>query len=164
MRILQEQVKKTFCYQKLFWPFTVRTNCSSILKIFTNSRSSASSFKKLSWSLEQFFLTVGQNNFGNKISMFIKKLFYPILINQATHNKHSVQVFIFRSKRISSINFAERGFCDSKIQISHFFLLLLLFFQLMSKKILRPWNVVILILTLQCSYFQAPAHFHKFEI
>ena len=88
--------------------------------------------------------------------MLIKKLFYPILNNQATHNKHSVQVFIFRLKRISSINFAERVFCDSKIQISHFFLLLLLFFQLMSKKILHPWNVVILILTLQCSYFQAP--------
>ena len=96
--------------------------------------------------------------------MFIKKLFYPILINQATHNKHSVQVFIFRSKRISSINFAERGFCDSKIQISHFFLLLLLFFQLMSKKILRPWNVVILILTLQCSYFQAPAFLQIWNI
>ena len=27
----------------------------------------ASSFKSFSWSLEQFFLTVGQNNFGNKI-------------------------------------------------------------------------------------------------
>ena len=23
------EVKKAFCYQKLFWPFTVRTNCSS---------------------------------------------------------------------------------------------------------------------------------------
>ena len=32
------------CYQKLFWPFTVRINCSGT-----------------------FFLTVGQNNFGNKI-------------------------------------------------------------------------------------------------
>ena len=28
----QGQVKKTFCYQELFWPFTVRTNCSSDLK------------------------------------------------------------------------------------------------------------------------------------
>ena len=33
MRNLQEQVKKAFCYQKLFWPFTVPTNCNSDLKI-----------------------------------------------------------------------------------------------------------------------------------
>ena len=30
---LQEQVKKAFCYQKLFWPFTVWINCSGDLKI-----------------------------------------------------------------------------------------------------------------------------------
>ena len=67
LRNLQEQVKKAFCYQQLFWPFTVRRNCSSGLKIFANSQPSASNFKKNSRSLEQFFLTVGQNNFGNKI-------------------------------------------------------------------------------------------------
>jgi hypothetical protein len=67
MRNLQEQVKKAFCYQELFWPFTVWINCSSDLKIFTNSRPSASNIKSFSRSLEQFFLTVGQNNFGNKI-------------------------------------------------------------------------------------------------
>ena len=67
LRNLQEQVKKAFCYQELFWPFTVWINCSSDLKIFSNSRPSASNFKSFSRSLEQFFLTVGQNNFGNKI-------------------------------------------------------------------------------------------------
>ena len=67
LRNLQEQVKKAFCYQRLFWPFTVWTNCSSDLKKILNSRPSASNFKKFSQSLEQFFLTVGQNNFGNKI-------------------------------------------------------------------------------------------------
>ena len=60
MRNLQEQVKKAFCYQKLFWPFTFWINCSSDLKIL----------KSFSRSLEQFFLTVGQNNFGNKIPIF----------------------------------------------------------------------------------------------
>ena len=55
MRNLQEEVKKAFCYQKLFWPFTVWTNCSSYLKIFANSRPSASNFKSFSQSLEQFF-------------------------------------------------------------------------------------------------------------
>ena len=34
---LQEQVKKAFCYQKLFRPFTVWINCSSDLKMFSNS-------------------------------------------------------------------------------------------------------------------------------
>ena len=54
MRNLQEQVKKAFSHQKLFWPFTVWMNCSSDLK----------NISRLS---EQFFLTVCQNNFGNKI-------------------------------------------------------------------------------------------------
>ena len=67
MRNRKEQVKKAFCYQKLFWPVTVQTNCSSDFRIFENSRPSASNFKSFSQSLEQFFLTVGQNNFDNKI-------------------------------------------------------------------------------------------------
>ena len=67
MRNLHEQVKKAFCYQKLFWPFTVWINCSCDLKFFENSQPSALNFKSFSGSLEQFFLPVGQNNFGNKI-------------------------------------------------------------------------------------------------
>ena len=71
MRNLQEQVKKAFCYQKLFWPFTVWINCSSDLKNFTNSLPSASNFIFFSQSLEHFFHTVGQNNFGNKIPFLL---------------------------------------------------------------------------------------------
>ena len=71
MRNLQEQVKKAFCYQKLFWPFTVWINWSSDLKNFTNSRPLASNFNSFSRSLEQFFLTVGQNNFYNKIPFLL---------------------------------------------------------------------------------------------
>ena len=67
LRNLQEQVKKAFCYQKLFWPFTVWINYSSNLKNLANSRPSALNFKSFSRSLKQLFLTVGQNNFGNKI-------------------------------------------------------------------------------------------------
>ena len=37
MRNLQEQVKKTFSYQKLFWPLTVLINCSSDFKSFSRS-------------------------------------------------------------------------------------------------------------------------------
>ena len=36
MRNLQEQVKKAFCYKKLFWPFTVWMNCSNYLNNFGN--------------------------------------------------------------------------------------------------------------------------------
>jgi hypothetical protein len=57
-------------YQKLFWPFTVWINCSSDLKIFANSWPSASNLQSFFRSLEQFFLAVGQNNFGNKIPFF----------------------------------------------------------------------------------------------
>ena len=51
LRNLQEQVKKAFCYQKLFWPLTVWINCSGDIKKFANSRPSALNFKKFSWSL-----------------------------------------------------------------------------------------------------------------
>ena len=71
MRNLQEQVKKAFCYQKLIWTFTVWINCSSHLKYFANSWPSALNFNSFSRSVEQFFLTVGQNNFGNKIPKFL---------------------------------------------------------------------------------------------
>ena len=67
MRNLQEQVKKAFCYQKLFWPFSVWINCSNDLKKLANSWPSALTFKSFSLSIEQFFLTLSPNNFGNKI-------------------------------------------------------------------------------------------------
>ena len=52
-------------------------NCSNDLKNFANSRPSASNFKSFSRSLEQFFLTVGQNNFGNKIPFLFETDFLP---------------------------------------------------------------------------------------
>ena len=80
MRNLQEQVKKAFCYQKLFWPFTVWINCFSHLKNFANSRPSASNFKSFYRSLEQFFLTaVGQNNIGNKYNLWFHIFFTQTL-------------------------------------------------------------------------------------
>ena len=65
MRNLQEQIKKTFCYKTLFWPFTVWINCSSNLK----NLAKFSAFKCFSLSQEQFFLTAGHNNFDNKIPL-----------------------------------------------------------------------------------------------
>ena len=62
-----------FCYQKMFWAFTAWINCSSDLKNFANSGPSASNFKSFSQSVEHFFLTLGQNNFSNKIPLFESK-------------------------------------------------------------------------------------------
>ena len=42
-------------------------NCSGDLKIFASSQPSGSNFNSLTRSLEQYFRTVDQNNFGNKI-------------------------------------------------------------------------------------------------
>ena len=52
-----------------------------ILKKNSNSRPSASNFKSFSRSLEQFFLTVSQNNFGNKIPfLYLFQIIYLIMI------------------------------------------------------------------------------------
>ena len=48
---------------------------SDALKIFANSQLSASNFKSFSRSLEHFFLTVGQNNFGNRIPILQVRIF-----------------------------------------------------------------------------------------
>ena len=67
----REQVKKAFCYQQFFWPFTVWINCSSNLGNFANSWPSASNFKSFFRSPEQFFLS----NFRSKISIFMIHFF-----------------------------------------------------------------------------------------
>ena len=67
--------KKTFYYQKLFWPFTVWINCSCDLKKFANFWPSGSNFKRFFWSLKHFFLAVGQNNSGNKIPSYPYKIY-----------------------------------------------------------------------------------------
>ena len=67
MRNLQEQIKKAFCYQKLFWTVTVWINCSIDLKIFCKFSAFSLEFRKFFSNTGTFFLTVGQNNFGNKI-------------------------------------------------------------------------------------------------
>ena len=93
MRNLQEQVKKAFCNQNLFWPFTVWIHCSIDLKIFANAQPAALNFKSCSQSLEHFFLKEGQNNFGNKIpycgAIFSRILLWKIL----SGNKNLLKTF-----------------------------------------------------------------------
>ena len=58
---------------KLFWP-TVRKNCPSDQEKLLKFEAEGRDFAKFLRSLEQFFLTGGQNNFGNKIpEMYEKK-------------------------------------------------------------------------------------------
>lgn len=95
MRNFQEQVKQAFCYQKFFWPFTVCKNCSSDIKNFANSWSSASKFKSFSQSLEEFVRTVGKNNFGNKIPF----TFNPKALNEKSEIKsfwHEICKYCFK--------------------------------------------------------------------
>ena len=66
--------------------------CSNDLKIFANSWSSASNFKTFSQSLEQFFLTVGQNNFGNKIPL--KNFLLTECVCNLENGKLSVNSFL----------------------------------------------------------------------
>ena len=56
----------------MFWPFTVWINCSSDLKNFVNSLPSVSNLKSFSRSIEQFFLSVGQNILVSKYQSYLK--------------------------------------------------------------------------------------------
>ena len=66
MRNLQEQVKKAFCYQNLFCPFTVGINCSSELNNF-QIFGLQTRISKVFFDNQNFFFAIGQNNFGNKM-------------------------------------------------------------------------------------------------
>ena len=91
----------------MFWSLTVWINCSSDLKNVTNSRHSASNFKSFSRSLEQIFLTVRQNNFGNKIQLntVVKiRLDYGVMINMilSTSFKVAMTILWFEGKLSAS--------------------------------------------------------------
>ena len=79
-----------------------------ISKIFANSRPSASNFKSFSQSLEQFLLTVGQNNFGNKIPLLLNKSFCEFFFQEfryfhTVHSRclctHTFEISIWLRKR-----------------------------------------------------------------
>ena len=56
----------------MFWPFTVWINCSSDLNFLQ-----ILDLRSFSWSLKQFFLTVGQNSFGKKNTIPFNSLMNP---------------------------------------------------------------------------------------
>ena len=110
----------------MFWPFTVWKNCSGDPKNFANSRPSASNFETFSRSLEQFFLPVGQNNFGNKIPFLFKsRMSITIPLNTKVHNAFCGFAWYYLSTLISFMR-KPSSFLHSKIfvQIVHLFQLL----------------------------------------
>ena len=99
MRNLQEQVKKAFVTKNYSDLSLFEQIVLVISKVFTNSRPSASNFKSFSQSLEQFFLTVGQNNFGNKRPFTSEeKERHPIPNFAVTLSKHSKLNLGFKSE------------------------------------------------------------------
>ena len=71
-------------------------NCSRSLKFFANSWPSVSNFKWFfSQSLEHFFLTVGQNNFGNKISFSKGKEEKKQKKTSSNQRENSIEWFVF---------------------------------------------------------------------
>ena len=90
-------------------------NCSRDLKIFANSWPLALNFKSFSWSLEQFSLTVGQNNFGNKI---------PFLLSFLAWNCHKCLLcrFAFLHERINwlwSLKFGNKKKSSALLELTH---------------------------------------------
>ena len=76
------------------------------MKIFENSRLSASNFKSFSRSLEQFFLTVAQNNFGNKI---------PILLIILYCKQHRNKVYLAKANIIWHFDFTSRNKSGNRV-------------------------------------------------
>ena len=77
-----------------------------MISIFENSRLSASNFKSFSRSLEQFFLTVAQNNFGNKI---------PILLIILYCKQHRNKVYLAKANIIWHFDFTSRNKSGNRV-------------------------------------------------
>ena len=103
MRNLQEQVRKAFCYQILFWHFTVWINHCSDFKHFANSQPSALNLKSFSSSLEHLFLTIGPNNFGNKIPILGIQV-HNFRWENSFHIPNEIQISFKNSSSCSSKN------------------------------------------------------------
>ena len=105
---------RSILLQKLFWPFTVPIgklfHRSSDLKNVSNSWPSASNFKSFSWLLKHFFLTDGQNNFGNKIPLLsLKRKLRTLLLNKRPRIR--IRKDIELCKKIRNCLFVVRPYC-----------------------------------------------------
>ena len=81
-------VKKAFCCQNLCWPFTVWINCSTDHKKIANSWPRISKFFSITRTI--FLTVIGQNNFGNKISLL------NLLLTNNNFKTHQVEfIFLF---------------------------------------------------------------------
>ena len=90
-------------------------NCCSGLKNFGNSWPSASTFKSFSRSLEQLFLRVGQNNFGNKIP-FLTSL---VCVYVCGKNTYANSKNLHQENLSCDIIFIQCKLCNEKINSKH---------------------------------------------
>ena len=86
-----------FCYQHCSDLLRAKIVLVIDLKHFANSQPSASNFKFFSESLDHFFLTVQQNNFGNKIP-FLSSLKNNLELMQLTFSLLTALVLTPSSK------------------------------------------------------------------
>ena len=90
-------------------------NCSRDIKMFSNSQPSASNFKRFSRSLEIFFITVGQNNFGNKIP-FLTSL---VCVYVCGKNTYANSKNLHQENLSCDIIFIQCKLCNEKINSKH---------------------------------------------
>ena len=97
----------------MFWPFTVWISSSSdrekLLKFEAEGRESA----KFLRSLEHFFLTVGQSNFGNKIPFITfctPKFIHPLVLCCRMEKQASLNIVLATSQLFIFINFTDNWF------------------------------------------------------
>ena len=98
MRNLQEQVKKTFCYQKLFWPFTVQTNCSKWSQNFCKLLASSLKFEDLAAEPSAIFtkkVKLFQVVFFERMinGILLPKLFWPTVRENCSSDREKLLKF-----------------------------------------------------------------------
>ena len=83
MRNFQEQVKRAFCYQTLFWTFTVWISCSSDLKI---------------WALCWW-------NLANQILIYNRQVLICFVVATVTWKIKKIYFFFFGENPVNSFEF-----------------------------------------------------------
>jgi hypothetical protein len=107
-RNLQEQVKKAFCYQKLFWPFNVWINFSSDLKKTCKFSAFSLEFQKIFLITKTIFSHSRSENFGNKIPILHAMIFLFVYVAESFNRNFlentvtKVRLFLDRSCSIFS--------------------------------------------------------------
>ena len=123
-------------------------NLQEQVKNFGNSGPSASPFKPFSWSLEQFFLIVGQNNFDNKIPSRLHDhmtfIFRPLFVK--------LSFLIIIQSDLILMGHEKKLFFEANVASSHFWILctlgsnelwksILIYFDFIQLRFHKVWRI-----------------------